>query len=167
MTHPSIPESSTPTESPGQGCGFSAPMFGAPYPDALCVDGTLWDLDSDDGAGLTKGGEIPCPRCATADWLADLRATAEGEIPQPQDRLTPAEVWERAVLTALDLAPSAAREALRAMEPFELLDRPGRIDTPARPFEDDASLVWRRWPWKAPCLSAHAQIAITPDSPSS
>ena len=39
-------------------------MFGAPYPDARCIDGLLWDLDScEDGKGPTQGGEIPCPNC--------------------------------------------------------------------------------------------------------
>lgn len=40
------------------------PYFGAPYPDARCCDGFLWDLDSDNGEGLfDNGGEVPCPFC--------------------------------------------------------------------------------------------------------
>lgn len=38
------------------------PAFGARYPDATCIDGYLWDLDSGDEPGcLSKGGEDPCP----------------------------------------------------------------------------------------------------------
>lgn len=41
------------------------PFFGASYPDATCIDGYLWDLDSDDNGLLTIGGEDPCPFCNT------------------------------------------------------------------------------------------------------
>ena len=56
------------------------PYFGAIYPDACCIDGYLWDLDSCDSPGsnlLTSGGDDPCPfcnydeaiaRCADALW---------------------------------------------------------------------------------------------------
>jgi len=37
--------------------------FGARYPDARCIDGYLWDLDSADGEYLTSGGNDPCPYC--------------------------------------------------------------------------------------------------------
>ena len=44
--------------------------FGAHYPDACCIDGYLWDLDSDDGSGLlNSGGEIPCPFCNTEAYI--------------------------------------------------------------------------------------------------
>lgn len=39
------------------------PFFGAKYPDATCINGMLWDLDSSEENGLTKGGEDPCPFC--------------------------------------------------------------------------------------------------------
>jgi len=39
------------------------PFFGATYPDAVCIDGILWDLDSYEDGLLTQGGEIPCPFC--------------------------------------------------------------------------------------------------------
>lgn len=41
------------------------PYFGASYPDAVCIDGFLWDLDSCDepGGPLYQGGDSPCPFC--------------------------------------------------------------------------------------------------------
>ena len=46
-------------------CDYHAPFFGATYPDACCIDGYLWDLDSCDepGGALSVGGDIPCPAC--------------------------------------------------------------------------------------------------------
>lgn len=52
-----------------KGCDFHEPFFGASYPDACCIDGALWDLDSGDGDGLTFGGDVPCPKCCHAEWL--------------------------------------------------------------------------------------------------
>lgn len=51
------------------GCGIEFPHFGANYPDAKCIDGYLWDLDSGDGHYLTIGGDDPCPFCNTEEWL--------------------------------------------------------------------------------------------------
>jgi len=48
------------------------PFFGANYPDATCIDGFLWDLDSATAPGsglLTHGGEDPCPFCAAEDAI--------------------------------------------------------------------------------------------------
>ncbi|WP_338747550.1 hypothetical protein V3D52_12525 [Pseudomonas putida] len=47
------------------GCDYHGSHFGAPYPDAQCVDGFLWDEDSCDvpGGPLLSGGDIPCPKC--------------------------------------------------------------------------------------------------------
>ncbi len=47
------------------------PLFGAKYPDAACVDGLLYDLDSYDGqaGGMTSGGDIPCPFCRTEEFI--------------------------------------------------------------------------------------------------
>lgn len=46
-------------------CDFHEPYFGANYPDACCIDGYLWDLDSCDepGGPLHSGGDDPCPQC--------------------------------------------------------------------------------------------------------
>lgn len=46
------------------GCTFEGPYW-AHYPDATCIDGYLWDLDSCDepGGPLSSGGDVPCPHC--------------------------------------------------------------------------------------------------------
>lgn len=45
------------------------PHFGAPYPDARCIDSYLWDLDSSDGEGyFAYGGNDPCPFCNTEEY---------------------------------------------------------------------------------------------------
>lgn len=51
------------------------PFFGATYPDACCINGYLWDLDSHDSdlGGLTSGGEHPCPFCNTETFLQECR----------------------------------------------------------------------------------------------
>ena len=46
--------------------------FGAPYIDATCIDGYLWDLDSNEGEFLTKGGDDPCPFCNTEAVIENM-----------------------------------------------------------------------------------------------
>lgn len=58
-------------------CGYSGRHFGAHYEDATCIDGFLWDLDSDDGEGLTSGGDLPCPLCNTSSYLDGAKEDAE------------------------------------------------------------------------------------------
>ena len=54
-------------------CGIEFPHFGADYPDAVCIDGYLWDLDSGEPGGLlTIGGDDPCPVCNTEKWLKEV-----------------------------------------------------------------------------------------------
>jgi hypothetical protein len=52
------------------------PHFGAKYPDARCIDGYLWDLDSsendDGGQFLTVGGDDPCPFCNTEEYIENV-----------------------------------------------------------------------------------------------
>jgi hypothetical protein len=50
------------------------PFFGANYPDACCIAGYLWDLDSCDVAGgpLGHGGDDPCPFCHAKEYLKDV-----------------------------------------------------------------------------------------------
>ena len=57
------------------GCGYEGGHYGAYYPDACCIDGYLWDLDSCDepGGPLHSGGDTPCPRCNTAEYVDDIR----------------------------------------------------------------------------------------------
>ena len=142
-------------------------MFGAHYPDAQCIDGYLWDLDSYDDGLLTSGGDIPCPSCQTALCLSNAAACAKDDLPQPHSKQTPASTWEIAVISALEVNGPAARQYLSSLTPFELLDRKDRIDGPSRPWEDaeeesDKDIVWRMWPWPVAGMSKHDQIAIHP-----
>ncbi|MBR8028879.1 hypothetical protein KDX27_30200 [Burkholderia cenocepacia] len=52
-------------------CNYSGSHFGAPYPDACCIDGYLWDEDSCDepGGPLYNGGDIPCPACNLDEFV--------------------------------------------------------------------------------------------------
>lgn len=54
------------------GCEYRGKHFGAPYIDAQCIDGYLWDEDSCDepGGALRNGGDIPCPECNAAEYEA-------------------------------------------------------------------------------------------------
>lgn len=52
-----------------KGCGIEYPHFGARYPDAKCIDGYLWDMDSYEDGFFTIGGDDPCPVCNTEMWL--------------------------------------------------------------------------------------------------
>jgi len=45
------------------------PHFGASYPDARCIDGYLWDLDSDEDGFFTHGGDDPCPFCNREEYM--------------------------------------------------------------------------------------------------
>lgn len=56
------------------GCNYTGSHFGAHYPDAICIDGYLWDLDSCDvpGGPLFHGGDTACPRCNTKEYVQGL-----------------------------------------------------------------------------------------------
>lgn len=62
-------------------CNYSGSHFGSGYPDAVCIDGYLWDADSCDAPGgpLFSGGEIPCPQCSREEWLEHGRERVEEE----------------------------------------------------------------------------------------
>lgn len=47
------------------------PFFGAPYPDARCIDGYLYDLDSCDENGnfYYTAEKIPCPFCNKNEFI--------------------------------------------------------------------------------------------------
>lgn len=47
------------------------PYFGATYPDAMCIDGLLYDLDNcDDNGNLYERNEdIPCPFCREKEYI--------------------------------------------------------------------------------------------------
>ena len=61
-----------PGESENHGCGVEFPHFGPNYPDAKCIDGYLWDMDSYEDGVYTIGGDDPCPICNTEKWLKDV-----------------------------------------------------------------------------------------------
>lgn len=148
-------------------CDYSASMFGAHYPDAECVEGYMWDLDSFDDGYLTSGGEIPCPKCNTGKWLAHQLETAENDIPQSNhEKDLPAYLWERSVTEALKLNPQAARAFLTRLEDVEILDFRARVSSPSRPWDDpdndDPNIVLRRWPWPIKGMSQHDLISIYP-----
>jgi len=148
-------------------CGYTCHMFGAPYPDAVCVDGFMWDLDSEEDGFMSSGGDIHCPLCETAKWLSDIADGAVDDIPLPKSKDTPAAYWEAAILYAFDINPSAARAYLYQIRPFELLDQKDRVEGPTRAWEEadhdeDPGIVWREWPWTVSKLSKHDQISIMP-----
>jgi hypothetical protein len=72
------------------------PFFGAAYPDAMCIDGSLWDLDKCDENGLiySSGDNPPCPFCNTEafiDYITDiddkeLQEMNDDEDLSPKDR---------------------------------------------------------------------------------
>lgn len=59
------------------GCSEEFPWFGAHYPDAQCIEGYLWDLDSYEDGLLTMGGEYPCPYCNAGRFMSYLRESVE------------------------------------------------------------------------------------------
>ena len=60
-------------------CSYTGSHFGATYPDAVCIDGYLWDADSGDHDGLTNGGELPCPQCNVAEYEEYVKEQREWE----------------------------------------------------------------------------------------
>lgn len=71
-------------------CGYEGSHFGANYPDAACIDGYLWDLDSCDEAGgpLSSGGDIGCPCCNTREYVdyCDVRLSGNAGQRRKQAR---------------------------------------------------------------------------------
>jgi hypothetical protein len=63
-------------------CGYEAPTFGAHYPDGVCIEGYMWDMDSGDQNGLTSGGDIPCPHCNTGAYIEYISAHFSGNSKQ-------------------------------------------------------------------------------------
>ena len=58
-------------EQTWESCGYEGSHFGARYPDATCIDGYLWDLDSceEPGGPLYSGGDVPRPCCNTREYV--------------------------------------------------------------------------------------------------
>ena len=74
-------------ENKHKGCGIEFPHFGASYPDAQCIDGYLWDLDSYDNGFLTIGGYDACPVCNTEKWLEQIEIGEDGDFETKEDAL--------------------------------------------------------------------------------
>lgn len=78
-------------------CGYEGYDFGAWYPDSICIDGYLWDLDScnEPGGALHGGGNIPCPCCKTKDYLIsynDMKLSGNARQRRKQLRVAIAKV---------------------------------------------------------------------------
>ena len=58
------------------------PFFGAPYPDARCIDGYLYDLDDcDDYGNLYEPAEkIPCPFCNKEEFFKEFDCDNEDSM---------------------------------------------------------------------------------------
>jgi len=110
-------------------CDYQGYEFGANYPDSMCIDGLLWDADSDDGDGyLTNGGELPCPRCATAGYLSyALEQAKDGGCGIAMTYAHVAmEQWELIIAHARRENANEAEGFLRKVEPFFTDDWPDR-----------------------------------------
>ena len=119
-------------------CGYTGCHFGAAYPDACCIDGLLWDLDSGDDDGLTNGGECPCPACDTGAYLDGALEDAEStEWGESMGRLySGAMVFEEALRTAEHANASASlawKTEKAVVEVFDWPDRAAVLEGRARP----------------------------------
>ena len=65
------------------GCDYQGHEFGAHYLDSVCIEGYLWDADSGeadgDGWRYDHGGDLPCPHCNHAVWLAGAAEEVEDQ----------------------------------------------------------------------------------------
>jgi hypothetical protein len=105
-------------------CDYSGPHFGATYPDAVCIDGYLWDAYSgfavEDGWCYAVGGDDPCPQCNTLAALERVKESVEsgytpGGTPNP-------DIWRGAVEHCRRLNPDATDAALKSIGPVRALD---------------------------------------------
>lgn len=132
-------------------CGYQGHHFGAHYPDALCIEDYLWDLDSGDfNEGFSTGGDIPCPACNTAahlDWIAEnIQDCFDPDTHQPA-------IFEHQLRQLVLLAPTEAIAAAAALPRHVFV----RIGT--HPLGPDV-LETRTWPWRITGLSAHQNLEI-------
>lgn len=60
------------------GCGYMGRDFGAPYIDAQCFGGQLYDLDNGESGRLYEPMDyVPCPECNHAAYLENCIEEAE------------------------------------------------------------------------------------------
>jgi len=119
----------------------------------------MWDLDSDDGDGLTSGGDIPCPECATRAFFEYAHENLATEVPTPGEP-SPAERWEDLVRWRLKAVPAATMAALK--NPFNgtILDWKTRAPSSLPVCPDAPGCVERSWPWSMNGLSNHQLISL-------
>lgn len=116
-------------DSVKKGCDYEGRDFGATYIDTCCIDGYLWDLDSCDEPGglLSSGGESPCPKCNTLEFLKSAKDEAEScsltEIGfcGGGESYTGADIWLMAVKKAGSMNPEATLAALKEIKIVEAL----------------------------------------------
>lgn len=104
-------------------CSYQGYHFGAPYEDATCIDGYLWDLDSGGLGGdgknyLDSGGDIPCPSCNTESYLKSVAEDLEGGI--CGNNYNP-DVWSRTVEFCKALNEEGTKLALKSIGKVSLL----------------------------------------------
>ena len=70
-------------------CQFQTVWFGANYEDGICIDGYMWDLDSNEGEShyLTSGGDDECPVCRGRGWVGarTFKRNNNGRLPTEDD----------------------------------------------------------------------------------
>ena len=139
------------------GCDYAGHEFGAPYPDSMCIEGYLWDADSEEDGMLTSGGEWACPRCNTRECLeAAMEEAKDGGCGISNGyRWVAAVIWERSCEKALRENRPVAEAFLASIEPFETDDWPDR-----------QAAAEGRAPWHL-TVSAKARTVFLPPPPSS
>ncbi len=113
----------------GAACEYEGKDFGANYTDSCCIDGYLWDLDSCDepGGPLLAGGDLPCPKCNTLEYLEQAKEEAESCVPDSVAgsgggfAYTGESIWLAAVRKAESLNPDGAAAALQKLGVVETL----------------------------------------------
>lgn len=94
-------------------CGYEGSHFGAVYNDATCINGRLWDLDSCDNGMLTSGGDIPCPKCNTEEYLRDAATELNEGI--SGNNTTNVPIWSNIVTGCRELNPEGTEAALKSI----------------------------------------------------
>lgn len=65
-------------------CGFEAQIYGAQnYPDALCHDGFLIDMDR----GYSTDYDLPCPKCNIREFAAQCDYRPSGNSQQRRTKI--------------------------------------------------------------------------------
>jgi hypothetical protein len=132
-------------------CGYTGRHFGASYPDAVCYEGYLWDLDSGDGDTLTHGGEMPCPACNLEDWIAFV---LQSYFEDYQDKIAPYLLFNSHLAFLLTLhRPDVVGQAMVGCVLPHFPD-PTRMD-----LVYDTDLSWP-WPLDNLDLSAHDLMSL-------